>query len=107
MGLFVGWFFLAAVVGAIGANRKIGFAGAFFLSLILSPLIGIVITLFSATAEEEQYKKDLLEATKGISEVKTDGKNSTHEIEQLYNLYQKGILTEEEYITKKAKILEN
>jgi hypothetical protein len=47
MEIFVFWIVLALVVGALGKDRKIGFGLAFFLSLILSPLIGLVIVLLS------------------------------------------------------------
>ncbi|MFI3268976.1 MAG: hypothetical protein SNG14_01235 [Rikenellaceae bacterium] len=39
--------FFAALVGLIGSNRRIGFGWAFLLSLIFTPLIGLIITLFS------------------------------------------------------------
>ena len=42
--LFIG---LAALVGQLGKNRNIGFGWSFALSLFLSPLIGLIITLFS------------------------------------------------------------
>lgn len=38
---------LAALVGQLGKNRKIGFGWSFALSIFLSPLIGLIITLFS------------------------------------------------------------
>lgn len=42
-------FFLifALLVGLVGKNRKIGFGWSFILSLFLSPIIGLIITLFS------------------------------------------------------------
>lgn len=48
MEIFMIWLVLALVMGAVGSTRKIGFWGAFLLSLILSPLIGGIITLVSA-----------------------------------------------------------
>jgi len=41
------WLVFSIVVGAIGKERKIGFAGGFFLSILLSPLIGLIIVLVS------------------------------------------------------------
>lgn len=38
---------LAALVGQLGKKRKIGFGWSFALSLFLSPIIGLIITLFS------------------------------------------------------------
>lgn len=41
------WIGLCFVVGKIGSNRKIGFGGAFIASLLLSPVIGLILTLVS------------------------------------------------------------
>lgn len=38
---------LAALVGQLGKNRKIGFGWSFALSFFLSPIIGLIITLCS------------------------------------------------------------
>jgi hypothetical protein len=38
---------LAALVGQLGKKRKIGFGWSFALSIFLSPIIGLIITLFS------------------------------------------------------------
>ncbi len=46
IGIF-SWIVFCFVAGAVGNNRKIGFAGAFFLSLFLSPLLGLFITFNS------------------------------------------------------------
>lgn len=45
-GLFSGCL-LCVLVGMIGKNRKIGFGWAFILSLILTPLFGLLLTLLS------------------------------------------------------------
>ena len=41
------WIILCFVAGAVGDKRKIGFAGAFFLSLFLSPLVGLIMAFNS------------------------------------------------------------
>lgn len=47
--VFVIWYVLALVVSEkIGKNRKIGLEWSFFLSIIFSPIIGYLITRFSA-----------------------------------------------------------
>ena len=52
MGIFFGWIIFSFVVGFIGSERKIGFWGAFFLSILLSPLIGLIIALVSKNKED-------------------------------------------------------
>ncbi|MFI3304470.1 MAG: hypothetical protein SNF68_08515 [Rikenellaceae bacterium] len=38
---------LSVFVGLIGRNRRIGFGIAFLLSILLTPLVGLIITLLS------------------------------------------------------------
>lgn len=45
LGLLTGTL-LAAIVGLIGSHRTIGFGWAFLLSVVFSPLIGLIVTLF-------------------------------------------------------------
>ena len=39
--------FLAVLVGIIGSHRRIGFGWAFLISLIFTPLVGLIITLLT------------------------------------------------------------
>ena len=39
--------FLAALVGLLGARRKIGFGWTFFLSVLFTPLVGLIVCLLS------------------------------------------------------------
>ena len=39
--------YLAALVGLVGARRRIGFGWTFFLSVLLTPFIGLIIALLS------------------------------------------------------------
>jgi hypothetical protein len=47
------WIGLCFLVAKIGANRNIGYWGAFFLSLLLSPLIGIIFVFLSDEIKNE------------------------------------------------------
>lgn len=69
MEIVIGWIILCIIIGALGSKRKIGFAGAFFLSLLLSPVIGLIITLFSKDIEDEKYKEELLNTQKQQQEI--------------------------------------
>jgi len=44
---FIVWIIFALIVASVGEKRKIGFAMALLLSLLLSPLIGFIIVLSS------------------------------------------------------------
>ena len=39
--------FLAALVGLLGARRRIGFGWTFFLSVLFTPVVGLIICLLS------------------------------------------------------------
>ena len=45
------WLGFCLLVGLIGMGRKIGFAGSFLASLILSPILGLLITALFAEKE--------------------------------------------------------
>lgn len=38
---------LAVLVGIIGSHRRIGFGWAFLLSLVFTPLVGLIVTLLT------------------------------------------------------------
>lgn len=38
---------LSVLVGIIGSRRRIGFGWAFLLSLVLTPLVGLIVTLLT------------------------------------------------------------
>ena len=45
-GIFSGYF-LSVLVGIIGSRRRIGFGWTFLLSLIFTPLVGLILALIS------------------------------------------------------------
>ena len=47
------WFALSVIVGILGRDRKIGFLGFFFLSLVLSPLLVLVALLLTVPDSSE------------------------------------------------------
>jgi hypothetical protein len=51
--IFLFLIIFAILVGLLGKKRKIGFGWSFALSIFLSPLIGLIITLFSKKKDVE------------------------------------------------------
>ncbi|MPM00638.1 hypothetical protein SDC9_46866 [bioreactor metagenome] len=49
------------IVGAIGSSRKIGFFPAFLLSLLLSPIIGLIIVLCSERKSDAEFKQAMMQ----------------------------------------------
>lgn len=67
--IFIFWGIFSFIVAAIGSNRRIGGVPAMLLSIILSPLIGLIIVLLSETNESYNHKKKLLEAQEKQTEL--------------------------------------
>ncbi|HRN41126.1 MAG TPA: hypothetical protein PK649_03515 [Vicingus sp.] len=56
MAIFFLWIFFCFIVGFIGSGRNIGYWGVFFISLFLSPLIGLIFGLASRRLTERELK---------------------------------------------------
>lgn len=107
MGIFFGWVIFSIVVGFVGSNRNIGFWGAFFLSILLSPVIGLIIALVSKNKRDERYQQLVLRAQRAqkvalekLSDEKTIKQSSisiADELEKLQKLKEKKIISETEY----------
>ncbi|PQJ10783.1 hypothetical protein CJD36_012500 [Flavipsychrobacter stenotrophus] len=54
------WLVVSVVIGVAGTKREIGFLGALFASLLLSPLCGLILTAFSKDIANEKFKKQIL-----------------------------------------------
>jgi phosphate/sulfate permease len=110
--MLIAWIIGSVIVGFIGSDRSIGFWGAFILSLLLSPLIGLLITLFSETNSSKVYKKkqmkiqqDILKVSKGKSIDDKLKKTKEERLIELVDLKSKDLITDQEYKESRKKIL--
>jgi hypothetical protein len=96
MEIAIFWIFFSGLIGLVGQNRRIGFWGAFLFSILLSPVIGLIITLLSDNAKNEKekhvFKKyvELAEKAKNREDFKTAIDNYLDAIYHLEHDY-KGI----------------
>ncbi len=106
MEIFIGWIILSFVAGAIGNERRIGFASAFFLSLFLSPLVGLICALASKSKSQIQFENAIINETKRSAlELSKVAKSSfTDELFKLKTLLDSGLITIEEFENEKEKI---
>lgn len=106
--LWVAWSFFNAFV--FGVARTIGFLGSFAISLILSPLAGLIITLCFKTKEQDKREKQMLEMQRQqLVAIKNNSQQGTSLAEQLKilgELKDKGSLSPEEYQKAKNKLVE-
>jgi len=109
MDIFLGWIIFSLAVGAIGVNRNIGFAGAFFLSLFLSPVIGLIFTLLSKSDDQVKFETELLSNTKKQTDrvLEARGKSFTDELFKLKSLLDSDLITREEFEIEKEKLKSN
>lgn len=109
MEIFFGWIILSFVAGAIGSNRKIGFASAFFLSLFLSPLVGIICALASKANSQIAFEKNMLDQAKQQTDqlAKANKGSFTDELFKLKTLLDSGLITIEEFENEKEKLKSN
>jgi energy-coupling factor transporter transmembrane protein EcfT len=98
--IIISWLIFCFVAGMLGMGRKIGFGGAFFLSVLLSPIIGLIITLASATLKNEEYKEKMLE----IAQINSSN-SIADELIKLNELRKEGVLSEEEFTAQKEKLI--
>ena len=61
MGIIIAWVALCFVAGAIASIKGRSSVGFFFLSLVLSPLIGIIAALIAKPNEEKVEKSKIEE----------------------------------------------
>jgi hypothetical protein len=67
MGIIITWIIFCFVAGSVGEKRKIGFAKTFLLSLLLSPLIGLIIAFNS------DKKTDVIYASPAMTKLINEG----------------------------------
>lgn len=101
MAIFVSWIFLSFIIGFIGDSRKIGFTGAFFVCILLSPLLGIIVVLSSKRKSDEEWQKEILKNSTSKESVTS----VADEIEKLIHLKENGSISEEEFDNLKRKLI--
>jgi len=88
------WLFLSFAVGMASSAKKVGFWAVFLISLIFSPLIGLIVGLASSKKEPQQVR--MVNASSG---------STADELLKLRALADKKIITEEEFEVQKKKLL--
>lgn len=81
----------------------------FVISILLSPLVGFIFVLISKSKSEIAKEEKILNVQleqKELLEKLNEKKDISTQLNDLVTLKEKGILTEEEYLKAKAKLLE-
>lgn len=108
MGFFIGWIVGCFIAGSIGSGKTIGFWGAFFLSLFLSPLIGIIAALVSKDETEVEIQKSILANQQSIlNEKPVSTLSVADEIEKFKKLLDQGTISQNEFDKFKSQLLKS
>lgn len=103
------WLVLAFVVAYIGDSRRIGFGGALFWSLLLSPIVGFAITMASerkGTFEEELERVQGKPKGPPPPPMSPQSGDVVERLGKLKEMLESGAITQDEYNAAKKKILE-
>lgn len=106
--IFLWLFFAFTVAFVFGVARTIGFWGSLLVSLVFSPLIGLIVTLLFKTKEEDERQKKMLQAQQDTARAAIQKKpdiSLADELTKLIDLKNKGAINETEYQNLKDKIL--
>ena len=103
--------FIAVIIGAFGKEKKIGFWGAFLLSFFFTPLVGILVVIFSKSKAEmereaksykiQQTQKEAIERI----EAQQATSNMVDELVKLKALLDSGAITQAEFDKIKASTI--
>lgn len=102
------WLALSFLVAWMGSERKVGFWGALILSLLLSPLVGFIITILSKTLEQERREMRMLEETRAQTDalraMSSPGQSVAQELRHLKELLDAGAISQQQYDAAVAKV---
>jgi len=67
---FISWIGFSILAGVLGSERTVGGLATFFISLILSPLIGFIVVFASDKKSDVEFRNKMLEQMKRDEEKK-------------------------------------
>lgn len=104
--VILSWIVFSIVAGCVGSGRKVGFGWAFFWSLILSPIIGLIIAFASDKKSDIELKETQMKQAQAIEIIKENSmKPITEQIKEAKDLVDSGALSPEEFEILKHKLL--
>ncbi|MDI3319144.1 hypothetical protein [Pinibacter soli] len=95
MGTVIIWIALSFIIAFFGSNKKIGFLGSLLISLLLSPIVGFIVTLLSKDLQTDKAEKLLLE--KQRQHDFENYKPSNKDFENIESAFKAKLITNAEY----------
>lgn len=104
MGIILSWLALSLLIGIVGSSKSCGFATAFFVSLFLSPIGGLIVLANAKDNSTNKFETQLIDLQKqNVKYSQSD--NALIELGRLQLLLDSGMITIDEYNSKKKLIL--
>ncbi len=105
--IIIAWLFFSILVAFVfGSARQIGWFLSLVVCLLLSPLIGFIITICSKTKETAFLERQQYEINKKkLEQLKQPVEDLSSKLEKIAHLKSAGHLTDEEYQQAKQKLL--
>lgn len=97
MAFLVIYTLFALLVALVGDNKSPGFWGSFFICLLLSPVIGLIILLCLPTKRREVPQQAVISQPVSVAD----------ELEKLKKLHDNGTINEDEYQSMRSKVMAN
>ena len=106
----VSWLTLSLIIGFLGKKKEIGLGRSLLISLVCSPLAGLIVVLFSKNKMLNFNKPGCTFTVKEqplhlMSQV-YDWLDAPHQIQLYKNLLDSGTITQQEYDKKKNELLD-
>lgn len=109
------WLFVSFFIAIVGSDRKIGYWNTFFISLILSPLLGLIVALCSKKEKDvnkndnitndKSLQSDFSKPTPKSNNQSISLSSITDGLEKLKKLKDENVITDEEFFMLKNKAI--
>jgi gas vesicle protein len=112
-GIIFGWVLLSLICGAALQNKKMGFWGTFLLCILISPLLGVIISAVSGDKDKPKTnntkKKEILNQIEELKKeedldlISAKGKEKLEELVETYKSYDDNVKVKSKYNSKKQE----
>lgn len=95
--LVILWLLLSLFVANLGRNRIIGFGGAFLICVLTSPLVGLLVILYSPKVKKMEEK---------ITDSSSKADDVSRQFKELEDKVATSVISRKEYLTEKQKLVQ-
>lgn len=109
--MFILWIVLSFIVAFIGSGRKIGFGFSLLLSLLFSPLIGLIIVAISKSKSSIEFENKMLDLqklqTEAAHRLSPPPATLSEKLETIRKLRDSGEISMQEFQQKRDELMKS